>query len=184
MIELNFEMLKKLQAVAILVKQEGGQIDRLRLLKLLYMAERESLAERGFPIVGGTVTAMKHGPLHSEVYDIIKQNGEEWNELFENKGHSIVLKKMPELLDLSDYEIAKLVEVHQRYGDLDTWEVVEITHEFPEWQRVYVPGTSRTIPLESILASVGIEGQLRESLMEELSSFERNSKILHRKSAC
>jgi uncharacterized phage-associated protein len=41
----------------------------MRLLKLLYIAERETLGRTGRPIVGGPVTAMERGPVLLEVLD-------------------------------------------------------------------------------------------------------------------
>jgi hypothetical protein len=65
------------------------------------------------------------------------------------------LKTDPGRLDLSPYEIAKLTEVTERYANLDDWDLVDLTHEFAEYQRNYRNGTSTTIPLEHILEACG-----------------------------
>ena len=46
-------------------------MNSMRLLKLLYIADRESLRETGRPITGGPVIAMERGPVLKEVYDLI-----------------------------------------------------------------------------------------------------------------
>jgi uncharacterized phage-associated protein len=149
---------KKIQAVAVLLRAEGNRTDRLRLLKLLYIADRESLKERGSPIVGGKVVAMKHGPLHSEVYNLVKGEHDSeqlWSEYFSSEGNTVTLLKDPGRLELSPYEIEKLIEVSNRHRLDDTWDVAEATHEFGEYLACYQEGTSRTIPLEKILAELG-----------------------------
>ncbi len=64
---------KAIEAAATLLRLAPHRImGRKRLLALLYIADRESLKRRGRPIVGGRLCAMDYGPIHSEVYDLIK----------------------------------------------------------------------------------------------------------------
>lgn len=63
---------KTIQAVGVLFRAEGVQrANCMRLLKLLYIADRESIREVGRPITGGAVVAMERGPVLEEVYDLI-----------------------------------------------------------------------------------------------------------------
>jgi uncharacterized phage-associated protein len=158
MIRFRTSIEKKIQAVGVLLRAEDDRADRLRLLKLLYIADREALKDRGAPIVGGRVVAMDHGPLHSEVYDLIKGEHEcepEWSEFFAEDGNKVRLRRDPGRMELSAYEIEKLNEVSNRFRLSDTWQVANETHGFPEYVASYSEGTSRTIPLEKILAAVG-----------------------------
>ena len=68
----RFHFEKTLQASAVLLGLDGGRMDRIRLLKLLYIVDRELLAEIGRPLTGDMAIAMKHGPVLSQVYDLIK----------------------------------------------------------------------------------------------------------------
>ena len=69
----QFGTRKIVEAAAVLLRSsQHGRMGRLRLLKLLYIADRESLRETGRPIVGTKLVAMDLGPVHSEVYDLIK----------------------------------------------------------------------------------------------------------------
>lgn len=157
---------RMIQASGILLRLENDRMDRVRLLKLLYIADREALAETGKPIVGGRLVAMKNGPLHSEVYDLVKsehEGYEEWNRFFRNDGHVVTCLSDPGRLQLSPYEIDKLTDVSERHVGRDTWAVAEVTHQFPEWQRFHRPGTSCTIPLEALLAELGFtDEEVRE----------------------
>ena len=150
-------LLKKIQAAGVILR-DRGPMDRLRLLKLLYIADREALQERGIPIIGGLMVAMKHGPLHSEVYDLIKgahANEADWSASMISQGNTISLKNDPGRLELSPYEIDKLNAVTERYQEVDTWELSELTHEFEEWKFSFVKGTSRPISSEKLLKEVG-----------------------------
>jgi uncharacterized phage-associated protein len=57
----------------VLLRQDGVRcMNYMRLLKLLYIADRESLPRTGRPIVGGPVIAMERGPVLEEVFDLIR----------------------------------------------------------------------------------------------------------------
>src|SRR5438105_4403367 len=62
----KFNLKKTVQAAAEFLRHEPGkQMSRLRLIKLLYIADREALLETGRPITSDTIVAMKHGPVLS-----------------------------------------------------------------------------------------------------------------------
>lgn len=171
---------KKIQAAAILLREEGGRMDRLRLLKLLYIADREALKEIGMPIVGGHVVAMDNGPLHSEVYDLIKgvhDSDAEWSEFFENSSHVMILRSDPGHLELSRYEIEKLKDVSLRFRDKEIGALIDYTHDFEEWKRHFVKeGTSAWIPLDSIMEAVGLTQAQREEIKREAAVHARFSR--------
>ena len=172
----GFDLQKKIQAASVLVRLEGMRCDRLRLLKLLYLADREAIQERSVPIVGGRTAALDNGPLHCEVYDLIKGESvesAEWAIHFSNSGHSVILTNEPELLDLSEYETEKLAEVFERYREVDTWSLVELTHDLPEWKHFHKPGSSQVIPMESILDAVGYTAEQIDEIVSENESHER-----------
>ena len=56
---------------------------------------------------------------------------------------------------LSKFIVQKLDEVALRYEQCDEWEMVEITHRLPEWQRNDPGESSKEIPLAHILEAVG-----------------------------
>lgn len=181
MIRFNASIDKQVQAAAVLIHLAGGRMDRLRLLKLLYIADRESLAERGAPIIGGRVVALDNGPLHSDVYDLIKGthlNWSEWSRHFDNEGHVVAMKEDPGRLDLSPFEIDKLTEVSERYRPMDSWEVAEKTHDFPEWKESHSPGSSKTIPLERILAAAGFSAEEVRQIIAEAEAHKRHLRAM------
>ena len=185
MIPFETRLLKQIQAAALLARLEGGRIDRLRLLKLLYMADRESIAERGVPIVGGRVAALDNGPLHSEIYDLIKGAHEAaatWGHYFANDGHMVVLSQDPDRMELSPYDVETLTVVSESRRGMDTWAVADETQGYREWKESHVPGSSRTIPVERIMKAVGLsESDIREILDEAESHAKTRRLLLQRK---
>ena len=67
-----FDINKATQAAAHLVYLQGGKINLMALIKLLYLADREALLETGYPITGDQMVSMPHGPVLSRIYDEAK----------------------------------------------------------------------------------------------------------------
>ena len=63
----RFDFDKTLQAAGVLLSLDGDRMEQIRLLELLYIADRELLAETGRTITGDRAVAMRHGPVLSQV---------------------------------------------------------------------------------------------------------------------
>jgi len=135
----------------------------MALIKMLYIADRESLKETGFPITGDEYVAMKHGPVLSQTYDLMKTekdwqaNPEEkvWLTHFERAGYDLCLVSDPGVSELSEYEMQKLGDVCRRYGKQESFALAKMTHRFEEWKRNNPGESSVCIDLRDILEAVG-----------------------------
>ncbi len=151
----NFE--RALQASACLLRLDDKRMGYLRLLKLLYIADREWLAETGESITGDRAYAMKFGPVLSSIYDLINGNGSragEWDDYIHTEGYALELVADPGRGELSKGIVQKLFEVTKRYAELDDWELSERTHEFKEWAD-HFRGETSPIPWQDILRAQG-----------------------------
>jgi uncharacterized phage-associated protein len=166
-----FNPLKIAQASVVLLKLEPAcRMSRLRLLKLLYIADRESLQERARPITGDSVVAMDHGPVLSSTYDLIK--GQDfaapvWDKFVRGVGkRDVELCGEPGVGELSRYEIRKLQEISERFRAYNDWAIAEFTHQFEEWKQ-HQPqnGSMNRIPIEDVLVAVGRE-KVKDDLIE------------------
>lgn len=171
------QLLKKLQAVGVLLKEEDAQqTNYMRLLKLLYIADREALKETGRTISGDPILAMERGPVLTKILGLIKgtakQSGE-WAQFIRTKHYHINLVFDPGVSKMSRFEVAKLKEVSHRYCDKDEWEMVLITHELPEWKKNDPGKSSKPIPFEDLVEAVGLSGH-----EEELSKVFKQQKAL------
>ncbi len=155
---LRFDFLKTLQASGVLLQLDANRMAYLRLLKLLYIADRELLAETGRSLTGDEAVAMKNGPVLSRVYDLIKgvaPRSEEWSHCIDRVHYSVELKQDPGRGKLSKGEIEKLTEITERFRTMDDWELSEYTHEFPEWKKHHESGASIPIPWREMLEAQG-----------------------------
>lgn len=165
---------KAIQAVGVVLRREGKRSGRLRLLKLLYIADRKCLAETGAFLLGSKFVAMKHGPLHSEVLDLINgwHLGEpDWSQYFRTDGRWITLESEPEVGRLSRHEVELLNSVADEHAGKDDWEIVEYTHAFDEWKKNYpnlAEDTSKLIPLEDVIDATGRTAD-KQAILQDLN---------------
>lgn len=150
---------KAAEAAAWLLMFAGGSMPYMKLLKLMYLADRLALIETGAPITGDDMFALPKGPILSRVLDLMNSSPEEGRAWFEFvSGHSgpggydVTAVKDPPSDDsrLSDYEVGVLERVWGEYGEVGLWSLVERLHrELPEWSDP--GGSSRRIRPEDIL---------------------------------
>lgn len=157
-----FKFNKAIQAAAYLLRREPfHQMNYMRLLKVLYIADRESIRQSGRPITGDRVAAMERGPVLSEVFDLIKGEhlrSPEWASFIERNGYDVRLAQEPGVANLSKFEIQVLEWVAEENHARDEWAMVEYTHTLPEWRKNDPGKSMKWIPLSDILESVGRPG--------------------------
>ena len=153
-IRFPFNERKSLAAATHLLVEGGGRMPYMRLLKLLYLADRASFLEYGRPITGDRYIAMKLGPVLSTVYDRIKEGV--WEGRIRTIGDDTVLVG-PELTGpLSEAEVAILDEVSKFCEKLDHWKISDLSHDLPEWIDTE---RNRVIPIERIFEALGKTGK-------------------------
>lgn len=162
-----FRSQKAIQAAAVVLREQPWrQTNYMRLLKLLYLAERRSLQETGKMITWDRISAMERGPVLSAVYDFIKGiDATDWERFIEKRHFDVKLLDDPGAGELSDFEIDTLRRVAAEFADYDEWQLVDWIHKnCPEWKD---PGnTSVPMRVESILEHVGMGQHAREILEE------------------
>ena len=169
-IRFPFSEPKAIEAAAVLLQDSGGSMPYMRLIKLIYLADRESLHRFGRPIAGGRYVAMKLGPVTSEILDTIKYSLQgKWAEIIERDGYDVRLKHEIESRLLSEAEISILQETADLFRRLDKWALSDLTHSLPEWRD---PGDSAAeISPEDILTALKKSEEeiedIREDAMED-----------------
>ena len=153
---------KATQAAARLLQLGGGSLNLMKLVKLLYFAERRAVIEWGRPITFDELWSLKHGPILGATLENINSEpfpGSEtyWQKYISprsaNHRVSFVGTVVPND-QLSRAEERVLTEVFQEFGHLDQWQLRDYAHEhFPEWKD---PGNSRfPIAIRDILLAEG-----------------------------
>lgn len=169
----RFDPTKTIQAAGVLLKTATPhRMSRLRLLKLLYIADRENIQRIGRSITGDAAVAMDHGPVLSRTYGCIRGGDaatSQWETFIQRNGQwDVELVADPGIGKLSRAEIAKLQEVSDRYAHLeDDYAIALVTHEFPEWIQNKPPqGSARDIPVLDVLQALGMEEEAADLLQE------------------
>jgi uncharacterized phage-associated protein len=158
--DFQFDFLKTLQAVGVLLDYERTRrMNYMRLLKLLYIADRESLVTTGHPITGDHALAMKRGPVLSRVYDLnrgMSPQAGKWEQFVHTDRYEVELRGDPGRGELSRHDVARLQDISERYRNLDEWAMSEETHQFEEWRNHFAGGDSAApIPWEQALRAAG-----------------------------
>ena len=173
----RIDVLKTIQAICLFLKaMRKDRLEYISILKLLYIADRGSWAERGAPITGDVPLAMKNGPVLSAVYSLINLEREEdlplWLRYLHREDYDLEVKGDPGTDRLSRYEARKLTELAERYGGLSWRELVEVTHGFGEWKKNNPEEQGLKMlpsPLANILSAVG-RGEQVESIKEDMEA--------------
>lgn len=175
----RFDFKKTIQAISVTIRENPNHvIGRLRLLKLLYIADREAIRETGYPITCDRVVAMKHGPVLSCLYDIIKgenSKSPEFNNYYTVNGRDISMHNDPGIGSLNKYEIRKLKEVVEKYKTVEDYDIVKETHLFPEWSKNDPGNSSIAISWNDIFESLELDEEKIASIKREVQL--RNSMI-------
>jgi uncharacterized phage-associated protein len=136
---------KAAEAAAFFLFRAKGRMPILKLMKLLYLAERASYKQFGEPIIGDKLVSMPHGPVLSLTYQHV--NGEKisveggWDTWVSDRSHYDVslqdpssLRDTDDLLELSDDDVAVLDETWDHFGHMNKWQIRDYTHQHcPEW---------------------------------------------------
>lgn len=142
-IHLRFDHQKATQAIGFFAEKAGGMINKLRVLKLVYFADRYHLRKYGRLITNDEYFAMPYGPVASGVKDIAELSdflGEQelvYASQYLKKINSITigLIKPYEHAVLSETDHEALLFAWEKFGQYSEFELSEITHKYPEWEK-------------------------------------------------
>jgi len=120
---------------------KNKEIDKLKALKLVYLADRYHLRKYGRLITNDSYFAMEYGPVASSVKDLTQFNclshkEEKYAEKFispSNKEHHFISRADIEKEVFSETDLEALNFVRENYGHLR--DLVGLTHKFPEWKK-------------------------------------------------
>ena len=72
----RFKVDKLIACLAILAKHRVSKLDKLKAVKLLYLADKYHLLKYGRPIINDTYVHLDNGPVPSKALDIINDVAE------------------------------------------------------------------------------------------------------------
>jgi uncharacterized phage-associated protein len=179
---MQFNEKKAAQVAAFFLYRANGQLEILKLMKLMYLAERASYQKFGEPLIGDKLVSMDNGPAlsitlnHMNRFMPSGQDGwEDW--VSDRNNYLLSLKKeigdpKEELLQLSDAELEVLESVWKEFGHLGSFELADLTHKIcPEWEDPH--GSSLPISRSRLLLSLGFDPDTSRELEERIESNRR-----------
>ena len=165
--KLQYREDKATQAAACLLRLHGGAMSHMKLIKLLYLADREALLRWGRPISFDWYFSLPHGPVLSFTLDKINADRDPealsyWHRFIsERQGHEVMLLAQAPQDELSAAEQGLLGDIFRTFGKMSQWELRDFSHRLPEWRDPQ--GSRLPIELRDILAA---EGRTEEDIEE------------------
>ena len=153
--EFKYQPEKTVQAAGLFLKLHGKPMEYMKLIKLLYMADRISLGNMYETITGDKYYSMNYGPVLSRVYDLIIHGpkiapNDLWFKYISSpSNYQISLISDPGTDDLCEEEEDVIKNIYAILGGVNVWKISNLTHFFPEWK--YPDGSSIRINIEDIL---------------------------------
>lgn len=171
---LRFDEQKATQVAGRILELRGGRMHYFKLIKLLYLADRDALLQWGRPITTDTFASMKHGPIVSTIYDLIKKKDIHkpiWSAFISDPvgDKEVELLKPTPTNRLSRAEERLLGEIFEKYGRWNRYDLRDfVLHKLPEWKD---PGTTSVpITIADILQAEGESNEEIKAIEEELDA--------------
>jgi uncharacterized phage-associated protein len=140
--EANYK--KVTQALNWLARKEGGSINKMKAIKLVWLVDRLHLREYGRPVTNDDYVAMKFGPVGSITRNITdeaipyltdEQYGYSRNYIKKISDNFFSSTNDVDVSVFSESEIVTLEKIYKEFGKFDQYELRDLTHEYPEWKR-------------------------------------------------
>lgn len=148
-------------------------LTNLKLNKLVYFAQVESIRDDGSALFDDRVEAWQFGPVTRAVYDAFKRYG---------RG---VVTAPSGSVDIGSRSGRIIAHVASTYGKMSAFDLVALSHrEGGAWSNVYSPYADNPITVEDIKHSVdmdgfpGLAGTVAESIDSVASSIPNALKLL------
>lgn len=158
-----FNARKAAQVAAFFASKQGNQIEVLKLVKLIYLADRQNMEDCGYPILNDRLVSMPQGPVNSITLNYV--NGEvedigEWEKYITPRlAYSVGATQnftREQLDELSDSEVETLERVWATFGGYTKWQLRDWTHNHcPEWEDPH--GGANPIPHERVFKFLKVE---------------------------
>src|SRR5258708_1972783 len=139
----GFNYKKAVQALNLLAINNGGILNKMKAIKLIWLADRLHLRKFGRSITGDEYYAMPNGPVPSGTRDVLEGTNflDDMASDYASEYISAVDKynfkslSSPNLNVFSDTDIESLDIVFLKFGHFDHFALSDLSHFFPEWKK-------------------------------------------------
>jgi uncharacterized phage-associated protein len=149
-VDFPFDVNRGLEAVVYLASRDIPALDKYKLAKLLFLADKYHLVKYGRPITGDQYFAMPHGPVPTTILNLLSGVVEKKNS---DKRVATLLaalevdrsyqyprfkaKQPPEQRFLSTSDLRALDEIVERFGNMTFAALKAVTHEMVAYQKAW-----------------------------------------------
>lgn len=147
------------------IKQGARAIEIVKAIKLLYLADRESLRRWGVPLLHEPRASLRLGPVNQTTLDYVnghRSDADAWATIIgpRNDSHIPIQPGVvaEDLDEFSGAELDVLEDIWEKHGQFKSFQIVDWTHNpanVPEWTEPLGPRKSTPIELIDILRAVG-----------------------------
>jgi hypothetical protein len=179
-------------AAYIATKIGAPRINYMRLIKLMYLSDRENFARNGEPISFDDLYSLDHGLVLSQTLDVVEDiaainNIAPWGEYFSprksDSDYSIDIKRpvsRDELDYLSDADLESIDATLKKFGRMSEWDLSGYMHKHcPEWTDPH--GSSIHVDEEGLLQSLGATPEQAKAIATKLSAERTLDRLLNRR---
>lgn len=171
----GFRARKAAQICSFFALKNDGMIEKLKLIKLIYFAERLSLSKYSHPMLFDEFYSLPHGPICSSTLNGIDglTNEELWSEYIARNGNILVaIKKLDrdEMDEISEAEMSVISDIWDKMGHMSPSQLRNYSHKnCPE----YTETESSRIPIsyKQVFEALGEEDA--EALASEIDEMIR-----------
>lgn len=141
----GFNYKKSVQALNYLAQNFGGSLNKMKALKLIWLADRLHVRRYGRSITGDVYFAMPFGPVPSTTRDLV-ESYQSLNELESEYREQFISTSNTDKYNFSSIGVLNLKvfsktdlniidEIIEKFGQLKEFELSNFSHIFPEWIR-------------------------------------------------
>lgn len=147
----KFNYRKAVQLVNFFALKEGGKINRMKAVKLVWLADRLHLRQHYRLITEDVYYALPKGPVPSNTLNLLKdgrgltEEQVEYSKVILSKDglYNYVSKEPVYKKVFSATDCEAMEAVYEGFGNLDQYQLSELSHSYPEWLRHEAPLKSK-----------------------------------------
>ncbi len=191
----GFNYKKSVQALNLLANKSGGTLNKMKAIKLIWLADRLHLRNYGRSITGDLYYALPNGPVPSATRDVLENSNfiedtatdyaSEYISEIDKYNYRALIQGNYKVFSQSDIDTLEIV--FDKFGHLDHFALSDLSHFFPEWKKhesALNKKLSSRYPIEPIDFFINIEENSglfvdsEDNLNITKSIFEENSKVV------
>jgi len=170
----GFNEKKATQLAGLLLRMRGqGYMSYMKLIKLMYLIDRQALLRWGWSMTGDSYHSLKNGQILSTTYDLVRDRiwgkGNYWKQFISppHGDKEVSLINETETDELSRADIALAEEIFAEFGKMGRFDIADYTHDLPEYRDT--KGPSLPVGYADVLEKAGkLPPEEIEKILEEL----------------